>query len=51
MKINIESDFHPLGNPKSESASAQLGIRRLISSRRLVALLSAAILLRKSLRF
>jgi uncharacterized membrane protein YfcA len=26
MKINIESDFHPLGNPKSESASAQFGI-------------------------
>jgi len=26
MKINIESDFQPFGNPKSESASAQLGI-------------------------
>jgi hypothetical protein len=26
MKINIESDFQPLGNPKSESASAQVGI-------------------------
>ena len=28
MKINIESDFQPLGNPKSESASAQVGISR-----------------------
>ena len=26
MKINIESDFQPLGNPKSESTSAQVGI-------------------------
>jgi len=26
MKNNIESDFPPFGNPKSESASAQLGI-------------------------
>jgi hypothetical protein len=26
MKINIESDFQPLGNSKSESASAQVGI-------------------------
>ena len=26
MKINIESDFQPLGNPKSESASAHVGI-------------------------
>jgi MipA family protein len=29
MKINIESDFQPLGNPKSESASAQVGISLL----------------------
>jgi hypothetical protein len=27
MKNNIESDFPPFGNPKSESASAQLGIK------------------------
>ena len=27
MKINIESDFQPIGNPKSESASAQFGIK------------------------
>jgi hypothetical protein len=26
MKNNIESDFPPFGNPKSESASPQLGI-------------------------
>jgi len=26
MKNNIESDFPPFGNPKSESALAQLGI-------------------------
>jgi integrase len=26
MKNNIESDFPPFGNPKSKSASAQLGI-------------------------
>jgi hypothetical protein len=26
MKNNIESDFQPLGNPKSESASAHVGI-------------------------
>lgn len=26
MKINIESDFQPIGNPKSESASAHVGI-------------------------
>ncbi|MCO4091931.1 MAG: SPOR domain-containing protein [Sphingorhabdus sp.] len=29
MKNNIESDFPPFGNPKSESASPQLGITRL----------------------
>jgi pilus assembly protein Flp/PilA len=26
MKNNIESDFQPIGNPKSESASAHAGI-------------------------
>jgi DNA invertase Pin-like site-specific DNA recombinase len=31
MKNNIESDFPPFGNPKSESASPQLGIKRLLA--------------------
>jgi hypothetical protein len=35
MKNNIESDFPPFGNPKSESASAQLGIIRLKQSDRI----------------
>jgi len=32
MKNNIESDFPPFGNPKSESASAQLGMNRALIS-------------------